>query len=198
VQGAGFNDTVLAIRHALPNRTFAYSFDAVDAHHADGNATAFPIADNDFVYDGQVAGRDLKTGFVYTLDYGAERGSFPGTTQRLAYKTEDFVDVHKANYEVFLRYQDVGPNWNPIDGLTPLSDIRGPSSFIDLIGNPPAKTPFKRVEFFLYGDRLLERSGAPHQTDFNANLDVVLNNGDRSRRSTPTARCAPRTCAPTL
>jgi hypothetical protein len=176
VHGAGFNDSVLAFKHVLANRTFQYSFDAVSAHHANGNSTTFPFADNDFTYDGMVAGRDLKTGFVYALDYGVERGSnVPGTTPRLAYKSEDFVDVHKANYEVFLGYRGVGPMWNPIDGFTNLSDISGPIGFVDLNGNPKGGI-FKRVELFATADRFVDRSGAAHEADFSASLDFQLRN----------------------
>jgi len=175
VNGAGFNDSVLAYKHVLPDRTFAYSFDAVNAHHADGNSTAFPFADNDVTYEATVAGRNLHNGLVYAVDYGAERGSIPGTTPRLAYKSEDFVDVHKGNYEVFLGYRGVGPMWNPIDGFTNLADLSGPVTYVDLNGNPKGGI-FKRVELFATADRFVDRSGAAHQADFSASLDFQFRN----------------------
>ena len=176
VAGAGFNDSVLSYKHYLPDRTFGYSFQAVAAHHADGNSTAYPYADNDTSYDAQVGGRNLHTGLVYSLDYGGEHGSVPGTAPGLAYKTEDFLDVHKQNYEVFTSYRDIGPNWNPIDGFTNLADERGPSSFFDFSGNPSTRSVLKREELFIYGDRLVDRSGAAHQADFQANLSLLLRN----------------------
>jgi hypothetical protein len=176
VNGAGFNDSVLAFKHILSDHTFSYSFDAVSAHHADGNSTAYPFADNDVTWDATVAGRNLHNGFVYALDYGAERGSnVPGTTSRLAYKTEDFVDVHKGNYEVFVGYRGVGPMWNPIDGFTNLADLNGPMSYVDFNGNPK-RGIFKRVEFFATADRFVDRSGATHEVDFGANLDFQFRN----------------------
>ncbi len=176
VKGAGFDDSVLGYKHVLPNRTFSYSFDAVSAHHAGGNSTTSPFADNDTSYDGEIAGRDLKTGFVYALDYGVERGSaIPGTTPRLAYKTEDFVDVHKANYEVFLGYRGVGPMWNPIDGFTNLADLSGPIGYLNLAGNPKGGM-FKSVNLFVTADRFVDRSGAAHEADFNAVADLQLRN----------------------
>ena len=39
-----------------------------------------------------------------------------------------FVDVHKPNYEVYAGYFDVSPNYDPIDGFTVNSDIRGPQA----------------------------------------------------------------------
>ena len=176
VAGAGFNDTVLAYKHALPDRTFAYSIDAVSAHHRDGNATAYGAAASDVSYDATVTGRNLHNGFVYTFDYGAERGSVAGTSPRLAYKSENFIDVHKQNYEVYLEYRDVGPKWNPIDGFTNVADIRGPEAFFDLNGNPGAKSPLKRIDFFVSADRLLDRSGAAHQADFFFQVDALFKN----------------------
>jgi hypothetical protein len=176
VAGAGFNDSVLGYVHNLPDRSFGYSFDAVSAHHADGNSTAYPFADNDFTFQSMVAGRNPRTGFVYTAEYSGEQGSVPGTTPKLAYKSEDFIDVHRSNYEVFLGYKDIGPLWNPIDGFTNLAEVRGPTMYVDLNGNPPASSPFKRVEVFLEGDRFVDRSGAAHQSDFSAAFDVVFRN----------------------
>lgn len=147
VAGAGFNDTVTAFRHTLGDGSFGYSVDAISAHHTDGNATAYPFAASDVAYDASVGGRDNRTGFVYALDYGGERGSAPGTTPRLAYKTENFVDVHKANYEVNVSYRDVGPKWNPVDGFTNVADVRGPGAFFVFNGTPGPKSPFKRVDY---------------------------------------------------
>jgi hypothetical protein len=176
VAGAGFDDTVFGYKHALPDRSFGYAFDAISAHHADGNATAYTAAASDVTWDATVSGRNGHTGFVYGLDYGSERGVVPGTTPRLAYKSEDFIDVHKQNYEVLLSYKDIGPKWNPVDGFTNLADIRGPQFFVDLNGNPPASSPFKRVDLFLSADRFVDRSGAAHQSDASAFLDVVFRN----------------------
>ncbi|MBC5800520.1 MAG: hypothetical protein GIX03_06615 [Candidatus Eremiobacteraeota bacterium] len=177
VEGAGFNDSVIAFKHSLPDRTFGYSFDAVSAHHQDGNLTAYPFADSDVTYDAMVGGRNLHNGLVYTAEYAAEDGtSVPGTSPRLAYKSEDFLDVHKQNYEVFTEYRDIGPKWNPIDGFTNVADIRGPGAFFDLSGNPPKQSPLKRAELFVFGDRLSDGSGAVHQADFQLNADLVFKN----------------------
>ncbi len=176
VAGAGFNDSVLAFKHALPDRTFGYSIDAVTAHHQAGNSTAYPEAASDASYDATVFGRNLHNGFVYAFDYGAERGSVPGTTPRLAYKSENFVDVHRENYEVFVDYRDLGPKWNPVDGFTNVADVRGPGAFFDFDGTPKGTSPLKRAELFIFGDRLIDHSGAAHQSDFQVNADLVFKN----------------------
>ncbi|MDQ2909087.1 MAG: hypothetical protein M3R44_07045 [Candidatus Eremiobacteraeota bacterium] len=177
VSGAGFNDSVLGFQHSLPDRTFGYSFDAVSAHHQDGSLTAFPYGDSDVTYDATIAGRNLHNGLVYAAEYAAEDGTaIAGTNPRLAYKSENILDVHKANYEVFTEYRDIGPKWNPIDGFTNVADLRGPGSFIDLVGNPPQASPLRRAELFIFGDRFSDGSGAVRQADFVLNADLVFRN----------------------
>ncbi len=176
VTGAGFDDTVIGLKHATPDRSFAYSVDAISAHHSDGNATAYGAAASDFTYDTTVTGRNGRSGFAYALDYGAERGSISRTTPRLAYKSENFLDVSKANYEVFISYRDIGPKWNPIDGFTNVADIRGPGSFVNIHGTPGAGSVFKRIALFVYGDRVVDRSGAAHQADFFVAGDALFKN----------------------
>jgi len=139
--------------------------------------TAYPFAASDVTYDAMVGGRNLRNGLVYTAEYAAENGtSIPGTTPRLAYKSENFLDVHKQNYEVFTEYRDIGPKWNPIDGFTNVADIRGPGAFFDFTGNPPKKSPLKRAEIFLFGDRLTDGSGAAHQADIFISGDLIFKN----------------------
>ncbi len=172
--GAGFDDSVFGFKHALPDRTFQYSLNVVDAHHQDGNLTLDTDGGNDFTWEATAGGRNLHTGLVYGLDYAAETGSVPDTTPSLAYRTEDFLDVHKQNYETFVGYKNIGPLYNPVDGFTNLADLDGAAAFFDFFGNPPASSPIKRDEVFILGDRYIERDGLAHQSDFNLNGDLVF------------------------
>src|SRR5271165_2542695 len=174
--GAGFADSVVGFKHQLPDRTFSYSFDAVSAHHMAGNLTIDSAAGDDFSAEATLGGRNLHTGFVYGFDYGAESGSIPGTTPALAYKTEDFFDVHRQNYEIYTGYKNIGPLWNPVDGFTNLADVNGPQIFLDLQGNPPPSNPIKRQEVFVLGDRFVDGSGYAHEADFNLNGDIIFRN----------------------
>ena len=171
-RGAGFDDDVISYEHALPNRSFAYQVSSTFAHHQLGNDTFDQRAGNDATTDVQVGGRDDKSGFVYTAEYGSERGSFVAEPAR-AHKSEDFLDVHKPNYEFFAGWRDVGPLWSPVDGFTVVPDIRGPIGFLDVQGSLAPNGPFKRVDLFAYGDRFLDRSGAVHEADTGVSLDVT-------------------------
>ena len=174
-RGAGFDDDVLSYQHSLPNRSFGYQATGVFTHHVSGNDTFDQRAGNDATIDLSIGGRDDKTGFVYSGSYGAERGSFI-PQPALARKTEDFLDVHKPNYEVFAGYKDLGPGWNPVDGFTAIQDIRGPIAFVNMQGSLAPNGPFKRVDLFAFGDRYLDRSGAVHQADSGVYLDVTTKN----------------------
>jgi len=162
--GNTFNDTAYGYKHALQNRTFLYWADGVIAHHS--------VFGSDATNEFGVAGRNLKTGFVWALDQSFEHGSW--VPQGVAHNSNGFIDVHKPNYEVNIAYQDLSPNYNPIDGFTADSDIRGPGLFAWAAGS----TPFvKNYQFTVQADRYIDRSGAVHQADGFAGLNATLRNG---------------------
>ena len=163
--GNEFDDVAYGYKHAEPTRTFLYWADGVIAHHS-----AFG---NDSTNEFGVAGRNLKTGFVWALDEAFESGSWvpaPGYSRN----ANGFVDVHKPNYEVNLGYQDISPNYNPIDGFTNASDERGPYAFLNFNGSSAA---MKNYGILVYGDRYVDRSGAVHQADSLATFTATFKNG---------------------
>ncbi len=113
----------------------------------------------------------MKTGFVWALDQSWEHGSW--VPQGTAYNTNGFVDVHQSNYEVNLAYQDISPNYNPIDGFTANSDVRGPSLYAWSAGATPY---IKNYIVNVYGDRYTDRSGAVHQADAQVTIGATFKN----------------------
>jgi hypothetical protein len=165
-----FHDTAYGYKHALQNRTFLYWADGVIAHHS--------IFGDDTTNEFGVAGRNLKTGFVWGLDDALENGSWLTTESGLpldrAHNSTSFIDVHKQNYEWNITYQDISPFYNPIDGFTANSDIRGPSWYSWGAGATPY---IKNYQLNLFTDRFIDRSGAVHQADFNLSLNATFKNG---------------------
>lgn len=162
--GNTFDDTAFGYRHALADRSFLYWADGVEAHHS--------LFGDDFTNEFGVAGRNVRTGFVWGLDHSMEHGSWNplGTAQ----STTGFVDVHQHNYEWNLGYQDITPFYNPIDGYTAASDERGPQFF----GWTAGATPFiKNYTFSLFADRFTDASGAVHQADFQPQYSATFRNG---------------------
>lgn len=161
-----FHDTAYGYKHALQNRSFLYWADGVIAHHS--------IYGDDTTNEFGVAGRNLKTGFVWAIDQAMEHGSTSWNPLGTAHNTNSFIDVHKQNYEWNLGYQDISPFYNPMDGFTANSDVRGPSLFTWGAG----ATPFvKNYQVFLSADRFVDRSGAAHQADFGLSLNATFKNG---------------------
>ncbi len=165
VSGNEFDDVAYGFKHALPDRTFLLWADGVLAHHS--------ISGNDSTNEAGIAGRNLKTGFVWALDQAFEKGSWvpaPG----FARSFNGFVDVHKPFYETLLQYADISPNYNPIDGFTTVSDIRGFNFYFSPQGSTPG---IKNWNLFTFADRLFDRSGAVHQADAQFFLNATFKNG---------------------
>ncbi|PZR56985.1 MAG: hypothetical protein DLM50_07050 [Candidatus Meridianibacter frigidus] len=159
-----FDDTAFGYKHSLPNHAFIYFADGVMAHHS--------TSGNDSTFEVGTEVRDQRTGFVGTISTSVETGSWvpaPGHAQ----STFGFLDIHKPNYEVNLGYQDITPNYNPIDGFTVNSDIRGPTGFLSFNGNGKK---VKNWALSLFGDRFTDRSGEVHQADSYVNLQAQFNN----------------------
>ena len=161
--GSLFDDIAYGFKHALPDRTFLYWADGVMAHHS--------AAGSDVTSEFGAEGRNLKSGFIWMADTAVERGTALGG---VAHSTNGFLDVHKPNYEVNVGYVDVTPHYNPLDGFTSNSDIRGPTGAIYLLGNG---TRVKNWVLALYGDRFIDRSGAVHQADTSATVSATFKNG---------------------
>jgi len=162
--GNTFDDQAYGYLHALQNGTFLYWSDGVFAHHS--------VAGDDATVEGGAEGRNQHTGLVWYIDTAFENGSW--VPQGHADSTQAFLDVHRGNYEVNAGYMDVSPNYNPIDGYTANSDIRGPQGYLSFTGSVPGA---KSYGIFFGGDRFLDESGAVHQADAQAFLNATFKNG---------------------
>jgi len=155
-----FDDLAFGFAHALPDRTLTYWTDGVLAHHG--------ASGSDETVEAGAKGRNLQNGFVWLLDTAVEQGTANGGVE---HSTNGYLDVHKPNYEVNLGYVDVSPRYAPLDGYTTVSDIRGPTAFVNLAGNGSA---VKNWGFFGYADRFFDDSGAVHEADTQLNLTAVF------------------------
>ncbi len=147
-----FSDQAYGYQHTLPGGSFIYWSDGVFANHS--------IAGTDHTIETGAEARDYSNGMIYFFDHSFENGTW--VPQGHADFTEFFVDRHKNNLEVNAGYLDISPNYNPIDGYTPNSDIRGPQFETDFQGRTPA---IKNYSVFFTMDRFLDESGAVHQAD---------------------------------
>jgi hypothetical protein len=147
-----FTDQAYGFQHAVPGGAFTYWSDGVFANHS--------IAGWDDTIEDGMEVRNLQNGMIYFGDYAFEDGSW--VPQGHADLAEFFIDRHKGSTEFNFGYLDVSPNYDPIDGYTANSDIRGPQFFTDFAGASPA---IKNYTLFFTADRFLDDSGAVHQAD---------------------------------
>jgi hypothetical protein len=158
-----FTDQAYGFQHAVPGGAFTYWSDGVFANHS--------IAGWDDTIENGFEARNLQNGMIYFGDYSFEDGSW--VPQGHADLAEFFIDRHKGPFEVNFGYLDVSPNYNPIDGYTPNSDIRGPQFFTDYAGSTPS---IKNYTLFFAADRFLDDSGAVHQADVQYFITAVFKN----------------------
>ncbi|HEY7992584.1 MAG TPA: hypothetical protein VID24_00060 [Candidatus Eremiobacteraceae bacterium] len=151
--GNAFDDTAYGFRHAEGDRSFVYWIDGASVHHG--------FLGSDDTNEFGIASRNLGSGFIWLGNVSSEK-SDSAFYQGEAHSGYGFVDEQKPNYEVNLGYQDESPNYAPLDGITPNSDIRGFDGYVAFSGTTPA---IKTWYFNVVGDRLVDRSGAVHQAD---------------------------------
>lgn len=163
--GDTFDDTAFGFKHASANDTFAYWTDGVIAHHS--------IAGDDTTIDAGITGHNTKTGFQWGTDQTLEEGSWVPYTG-VAHSSLQYVGVSKPNYQAFFGYNDMSPNYNPIDGLIFNSDLRGFQGFAQALGSAPW---VKNYSISFNGDRWFDESGAIHEADTLVQLTAVFKNG---------------------
>ncbi len=160
--GNTFSDQAFGYEHAIQGGSFLYWSDGVLANHS--------IFGTDDTIEGGMEARDLQNGMVYYFDHSFENGSWTGHADL----TQAFIDRHKGNTEFNIGYMDISPNYNPIDGYTANSDIRGPQAYAQITG---ASSAIKNYGIFVTGDRFLDDSGAVHQADAQVFVNATFANG---------------------
>ncbi len=163
--GNTFDDTAFGFKHALPDDTFAYWTDGVLAHHS--------IAGDDTTIEAGATGHSAKTGFQWGTDQTLEEGSWVPYTG-IAHTSQEYVAVFKPNYQAAFGYNDDSSNYNPIDGLTFNSDLRGFQGFAEALGSTPW---VKNYSISFNGDRWFDKSGAVHEADTLVQLTAVFKDG---------------------
>ncbi|HET9030566.1 MAG TPA: DUF5916 domain-containing protein [Candidatus Aquilonibacter sp.] len=165
-----FDDQAFGYKHALQDQTFQYWADGVIANHSESPALTGPVHDQTFEYGAKT--RNLHTGLVLSFNQDIETGNWNPLGS--AHSTNGFADVHQHNWEINAGYADISPLYGPIDGYTSNSDIRGPQGFLAFNG---ATRTLKNWSVFMYGDRFVDRSGAVHESDAGAFLQMSFKNG---------------------
>ena len=162
--GNTFDDTAFGYKHATPDLSLSYWADGVMAHHS--------IAGSDSTEEFGVQAKNNRDGLTYFADAATEHGNPVAALGSSSYEY-GFVDWARPNVEVRGGYQDVGPEFSPLDGLIGVSDVHGMFGYLLFNGASPA---LKSWNLSTYADRFFDRSGAVHESDWWGNLQLTFKN----------------------
>jgi len=163
--GAGFDDQ--AFGYELSNNAKTLSVDArgVLAHHADGHDATLGLA---------ISQHDRRNGESLFAEFDTERGSFVGNPA-LANRVMAGGLIATQRLTLAGAWKSIGPQYNPVDGYTPINDIRGPLLFA-VLNETANGGAVKSWSVTGYGDRYVDRSGAVHETTALGQVSVTLRN----------------------
>jgi len=162
--GNVFDDVAYGYMHTLADQSFSYWSDGVVAHHS--------IAGDDVAAETGTDFKNIHSGWNGGVDEAFESGTYvadPGYGRSL----NVWQGFTKPNYVAFVDYGNVTPNYNPVDGFTAISDVRGLVYDFNFSGS---SRTFKNYSLNVGADRFLDESGAVHQSDAVALLNTTLRN----------------------
>lgn len=193
VTGPGFHDAAFGFAYGNRERTFEAKLEAVGANHAGTTDTTV----------GYSLGRtNPRSGEQTLLSFASERGMRAGGA-RVGRSLNLAEMLRTQRWNVALVWRDIGPQFAPLDGFTPINDVRGYQSSITYNGAGSSAGAVKSYTFTATADRFVDRSGAVRLADavagasvtFKNLLTVSLNGGATELRSYGTgfpAYAAPR------
>lgn len=161
--GDGFNDTAFGYRHRNAAQTFTYAAQGVVADHTGIRDETFGVSMNrSNPHSGEFTIAELKQ------DDNGVMGS-----SGYLFASEG---VQSAKYFVALDYRDIAPGFNPIDGYTAFTDIRGPRLLAQYNG-VGGKGIVKSWNVSGLVDRFFDRAGQVREYDANFSANAQLKNG---------------------
>src|SRR5579872_3261983 len=164
IAGDGFADSAVGYSYSNAGTGLTGSYQGVYADH-DGvrdDTSAFGF--------GSV---NPRSGVSFVANTYLESGSLVGDPGLAHFDTVG-AGIQNARITSFLAYKDVGPDFDPIDSLTQINDIRGPQFLTVYTGG--AFGAVNSYSVTVVGDRLLDRSGAVHDADAIGAISATFKN----------------------
>ena len=164
--GDGYDDRAFGYSSAKPDGSLTLSAQGVSANHAGVRDTTIGIG-GDY--------QNVHSGIQPLFTYQAESGTNVART-RDAREFVGAVVVDRGPWHVGGAYQDVGPEFAPIDGYTTQNDTRGPAAFAIYNGVGGKRGAIKSFGATAVVDRFVDRSGAARQADALYQVKTTLKN----------------------
>lgn len=164
--GPGYNDQAFGFQNARPDGSLNLSAEGVLAHHAG-------VTDQTFGFGG--SWQNLHSGFQPLFSYEQERGTLVDTPSQGDNIAVGAVVQHGSLLAGAL-YRDMGAQFAPIDGYTPINDVRGPQVLVQYNGAGSTHGSIKSYQAGIVADRFVDNSGAAHQVDVGGSAGVTFKN----------------------
>ena len=166
VTGDGFNDTAFGYAYSRPDSSLTLAVDGVAANHTG-------IRDTTLGYG--FATTNPRNGVFTVAKMTVDRGTNVDAPAQ-ANDLQLGAGLQNAHTFALVKYTDIGPQYNPLDGYVQLNDVRGPQGFYQYSGNGPKDAFLKSYQLSVGADRFVDRSGAAHQADVFTNANVTFKN----------------------
>ena len=162
VKGDGFNDRTFAYAFRRADGSLSLAAQGIDARHPG-------VPDRTLAFGGRLT--DVRSGLDEIVSYARESGTNVGSTSR-AQSLLSATNYTRGPLQIVGVYQDIGPEYAPIDGYTANNDIRGPAGVVAYNGVPRSGL-LKTFQISGSLDRYVDRSGAAHQVDASYGVGAV-------------------------
>lgn len=164
VTGPGYNDQAFGFENARPDGTLTIGTEGVFAHHPGIDDNTLGVS---MVY------QNLHSGIQPLVELEQERGTLVDTPGQGNNFVAGGVLEHGSMLAGVL-YRDMGAEFSPVDGYTPINDIRGPQAILQYNGTGSKHGIIKSYQAGAVGDRFVDGSGAAHQSDLGGSAGVTF------------------------
>lgn len=163
VAGAGFNDTALGYAYSTSDQTVRVSAQAVLANHTGVRDDAVGAG---------IRTRNPHSGIFTIFKDEQDSNSLTGGGHYL-FASEG---LNSASWFLAADYRDVSENFNPVDGYTALTNIRGPRLGVNYNGVGSRSGIVKTYSIGGMLDRFVDSAGSVKEYDANIGAYVLLQN----------------------
>jgi hypothetical protein len=166
VTGPGYDDQAFGFQNSRPDGSLNLSTEGVLAHHdgIDDRTLGFGLS-----YQNQ------HSGLGPVLEYEQERGTLIDKANQANNLAVGGVIEH-GPMQAGVLFRDMGAEFAPIDGYTPINDVLGPQGFVQYNGAGTKNGSIKSYEMGVVADRFIDGSGAAHQSDLGGSVGITFKN----------------------
>jgi hypothetical protein len=166
VVGPDVDDNAFGYAYAVPDNSFTASTEGVLANH-DGTL--------DNTYGVAFTQTNPHSGQFTQLQAQSESGSLvttPGTAQTF------ILDEGLRNQHFVVQglYDDIGPEYAPIDGYTAINDLKGVGTSVEYLGVGPKTSPIQSYSVTMFADRYFDGDNNVRQADINGFFTLNFKN----------------------